>query len=146
MTEIDPHLQNAMYGTPEVNPDEQHHYLGTFKERVYKTQRMETIGEDRYLKAWGEEFEHHPDGVLLLNGRLDADATMPYMQLAKQDGINFRLVNDPTMTKTDLGVVFTANHAVNTKQLAIEDVQIDDTTSTVKNEPTKKSWLKKLFS
>ncbi|WP_185696060.1 YueI family protein [Weissella viridescens] len=146
MTELDPHLQNAMYGTPEVNPDEQHHYLGTFKERVYKTQQMATVGDSKYLTVWDETFQKHPDGVLLLNGRLDADATMPYMQLAKKDNVDFRLVSDPMMTATDLGVVFTADHAVHSKQLAIEDADLNEPAPTPKKEPEKQSWFKKLFS
>ena len=31
---VDQRLQNAVYGTPKINPDEQRRYLGTFRERV----------------------------------------------------------------------------------------------------------------
>ena len=29
MPDMDPHMQAAVYGTPQINPDERNHYLGT---------------------------------------------------------------------------------------------------------------------
>ena len=31
------HLNNGLYGTPQLHPDEQRKYLGTFRERVSLT-------------------------------------------------------------------------------------------------------------
>ena len=33
-SEIDQRIQNGIYGTPKIKPDEQRHYMGTFRERV----------------------------------------------------------------------------------------------------------------
>ena len=36
-SEIDQRIQNGIYGTPKIKPDEQRHYMGTFRERVWLT-------------------------------------------------------------------------------------------------------------
>ena len=33
--QLQKHLDAGRYGTPQVNPDEQRKYLGTFRERCY---------------------------------------------------------------------------------------------------------------
>ena len=33
--DVQSHLDKGMYGTPLVNPEEQHKYMGTFRERCY---------------------------------------------------------------------------------------------------------------
>lgn len=33
--DVKSHLDKGLYGTPLVNPEEQHKYLGTFRERCY---------------------------------------------------------------------------------------------------------------
>lgn len=150
MTEIDPHLQNAVFGTPEVNPDEQHHYLGTFRERVYMTQRIDSLDNDRFQAIWKQILTDHTDGVLLLNGVLDTDDLNPFMQLAQQQQVEFRLVSDPQLMKTDLGIVYTADHAVHVEQIEIEQVSEKETpieTTPIEATPKakKQSWFSKLF-
>ncbi|MBM7616509.1 uncharacterized protein YueI [Weissella uvarum] len=144
MAEIDPHLQNAMYGTPEINPDEKHYYLGTFKERVYATQQIKTIDQTDLILAWKNEIKRHPAGLLLLNGRVEMTQLNAYMQLAKQQDIEFRLVNDPVLMKSPLGVVYTASQAIEGGPVAIEDTVTPVVTEQNQAE-AKKPWYKRLF-
>lgn len=145
MTEIDPHLQNAVFGTPEVNPDEQHHYLGTFRERVYMTQRIDSLDNDRFQVIWKRILTDHADGVLLLNGVLDTDDLNPFMQLAQQQQVEFRLVSDPQLMKTDLGIVYAADHAVHVEQIEIEQISEKETPVEATPKTKKQSWFSKLF-
>lgn len=51
----DQHLQNAIYGTPKINPDEQRKYLGTFRERVGLTINVDQLQQADWTKAFEQE-------------------------------------------------------------------------------------------
>jgi len=141
MTELDPHMQKAMYGTPELNPGEQHQYLGTFRERVYAVQTPGCLGEATYLAAWTQEFKRHPQGTLLLNGHIDMIELEPYIKLATTQRVGFTIKSDALFAKSEFAVVYTADQAVNITDIDIAS-QVVTKTATVT--PAKK-WYQNLF-
>ena len=44
-------IDNAVYGTPKIKPDEQRKYLGTFRERVCLTISVQELQEQDWTKA-----------------------------------------------------------------------------------------------
>ena len=68
--DVQSHLDKGMYGAPLVNPEEQHKYMGTFRERCYLSMTVaemkDPINKENFLK----EIEKQPDVTVLLNGSL----------------------------------------------------------------------------
>lgn len=145
--EMDPHVQNGLYGTPEINPDEKHQYLGNFRERVYALQTRATVGDSRYLQAWEEQLEAHPEAVLYLNGHIDSDVLNQYMKLAAKHQLKFTLKTDAIYDQSDIVVVLAGHSAVHQEPVSIEKTITDGKDSRDSNDQTKpkKPWYKKLF-
>jgi len=151
MPEMDPHLQNALYGTPKLNPDEQNHYLGSYRERVYALQSMDSLDDERVMKAWDGLLSEHPNAIFKLNGHLSADELLPYIQIAKAHHVEFTLVTDAASEKYHVVAALIANHAVHVDDVNIEDTLVEKDTSkqqeaekqeTVK---PKKKWYQRFF-
>lgn len=145
MPDMDPHMQAAVYGTPQINPDERNHYLGTFRERIYAAQTRETFGQPAYMATWEKQFKAHPDGTLLLNGHLNMDDLEPYIKLASKSHVGFTLKSDDVFDRSDVVAVFTAKEAVNIDQIDIVKLTETPATKTAPSTSEKKPWYKKLF-
>lgn len=145
---MDPHVQAGLYGTPQVNPDEQNHYLGNFRERVYAIQTREHIGEPRYMQAWERQMAKYPDATLYLNGHLDRAILDKFMKLASHYKMRFTLKTDDVYDRSDIMVVLAAKTAVHQEIVDIvvttneQDQSIQEPQSESK---TKSPWYKKLF-
>nr|WP_290032754.1 DUF1694 domain-containing protein [Ligilactobacillus cholophilus] len=46
--QLQEHLNKGMYGTPQLKPDEQRKYLGTFRERVDLTMTFAQLNSGKY--------------------------------------------------------------------------------------------------
>ncbi|WP_242981046.1 YueI family protein [Weissella cibaria] len=145
MSDMDPHMQAAVYGTPQINPDERNHYLGTFRERVYAAQTRDTFGQAAYMPTWEAQFRAHPDGTLFLNGHLELDDLSPYMQLASKYSIGFTLKSDDVFDRSDIVAVFAAKEAVNIDQIDIVKLTKAPTVEGESQPAAKKPWYKRLF-
>lgn len=92
--DVQSHLDKGMYGTPLVNPEEQHKYMGTFRERCYLSMTVaemkDPINKENFLK----EIEKQPDVTVLLNGSLPLTIQNQYIQLATKQNVRFTIVND----------------------------------------------------
>lgn len=111
---VDQRLQNAVYGTPKINPDEQRRYLGTFRERVCLTISVEQLRQHDWSPALKKELQKGIGTQVFLNGNLDDDELHPYMQAVVQEHASFTLKTDPEY-RTDpdkLAVVVAAKTAV----------------------------------
>ncbi|MHC5373988.1 YueI family protein [Enterococcus sp. LJL120] len=137
--ELQKHLDKGIYGAPLVNPDEQHKYLGTFRERCHLTMTLEEMpkkaNQDNLLK----EFALHPGSSLLLNGKVEQSVESIYIQLASKQNIRFTIVNDFVGDQpTDIGLVFAAKTAVNEEVVDVE-AKYPLSSETSATEPEKKS-------
>lgn len=143
---MDPHVQAGLYGTPQVNPDEQNHYLGNFRERVYALQTREHVGESQYMQAWEKQFSKYPEATLYLNGHLDRDTLDKFIKLASRYKLRFTLKTDEVYNHSDVMVVLAAKFAVHQDIVDINELISKQTQSIQKPESeTKKPWYKKLF-
>lgn len=140
---MDPHVQTGLYGTPQVNPDEQNHYLGNFRERVYALQTREHAGENQYMQAWEKQFSKHPEATLYLNGHLDREVLDKFIKLASRYKLRFTLKTDELYNHSDVMVVLAAKFAVHQEIVDInkQTTQLDPK----KESETKTPWYKKLF-
>ncbi|ANZ61702.1 hypothetical protein AYR62_03960 [Secundilactobacillus paracollinoides] len=109
------HLDNAMYGTPMLHPDEQRQYLGTFRERVSLLVTVQEIRDKQFQDALTQEISAHPDYQVIFNGHLEAAELAPYMGIASKAGTKFTIVSDDFYPHQpdSAGFVVVAKNAIN---------------------------------
>ncbi|MBO0482122.1 YueI family protein [Candidatus Enterococcus courvalinii] len=141
--ELQSHLDKGRYGTPLVNPEEQHKYLGTFRERCYVSM---TIGEMKKAENQAnflKELEKYPDEQILLNGSMSEDLQARYIQLATKQKVRFTVINDFVKNDDDsLGLILTAKEAVNEPVIDIEKKYPKEQESEQSEKPKKSLWDK----
>lgn len=91
--DLDARLQNAMFGLPVLNPDEQHRYLGTFHERIELRITFEQALRYDFTPARIALFKNPITYQLLLHGQLDMDVMGRYIRLANQQQVRFAIKN-----------------------------------------------------
>lgn len=107
-------IENAVYGTPKVKPDEQRKYLGTFRERVCLTISVQELREQDWRAALAAELKRGIGNLVFLNGNLPHEEIHPYLLTTNQNGGIFTLKTDPEY-RTDpvsLAVVVAAKKGV----------------------------------
>ena len=139
------HLDNAMYGTPLLKPEEQRKYMGTFRERCYLTMTIEQMKKTEDKANFLKELAQYPDATVLLNGAMASDLQSAYIKLINERQTKFTVVNDfVENTPNALGLVLTSNEAVNEETIDIEQ-KYPKQTSTEATEQPKKGFWHKLF-
>ncbi|GGC91789.1 YueI family protein [Enterococcus wangshanyuanii] len=144
--DLQKHLDNAMYGTPQLKPEEQRKYMGTFRERCYLTmtiaQMKDSINKEHFLN----EAQHHPEAFVLLNGAMDIALQSSYIKSINERNIPFTVVNDSvTNTPDSLGLILAAKEAVNVETIDIAQKYPKENTSDEKS-PVKKGFWHNLFN
>ncbi|WP_367295158.1 YueI family protein [Levilactobacillus yonginensis] len=148
-SQMEQHLQNSVYGTPKINPDEQRHYLGTFRERVSLAMTIAEVTDRKNLDAFITEISAHPDFQVILNGHINQTDLGPYMKLASQHNLKFTIKQDEIygVNDTDLGLVVASDHAINENPILLpKKYPVNRSLTTTKSKtPAKTSWLDKLL-
>ena len=108
------HIDNAIYGTPKIKPDEQRKYLGTFRERVCLTISVQELRTQNWQAALVEELTRGIGSLVFLNGNLPHEEIHPYLLATNQNGGTFTMKTEPEFrTEPDsLAVVVAAKTAV----------------------------------
>lgn len=107
-------IDNAIYGTPKIKPDEQRKYLGTFRERVCLTISVQELHEQNWQEAVAAELKKGIGNLVFLNGNLPDEEIHPYLLVTNQNGGTFTLKTEPEFKTrpTDLAVVVAAKKGV----------------------------------
>ncbi|KRL84516.1 YueI family protein [Lacticaseibacillus pantheris] len=134
------HLNNAMYGPRQTNPDERRHYLGSLRERVLLRVDNSNMAQATTLPALRTQLpplvgeDHHA----LINGKLDVTVTGPVMKLLGDIDMPLTMVNDATAQTADdaPGLLVVSDHAVNR-----DDISLHLTATTNADAPQKKKGL-----
>ncbi|MEE6635521.1 YueI family protein [Limosilactobacillus pontis] len=115
-------IENAIYGTPKIRPDEQRKYLGTFRERVCLTISVKELHEQNWQPALVAELKRGIGNLVFLNGNLPHEEIHPYLLATNQHGGSFTMKTDPEF-KTDpdsLAVVVAAKTGVYQSPVDVE--------------------------
>ncbi len=88
-------IENAIYGTPKIKPDEQRKYLGTFRERVCLTISVKELHEQDWQPALVAELKRGIGNLVFLNGNLPHEDIHPYLLATNQHGGIFTMKTDP---------------------------------------------------
>ncbi|WP_057895952.1 YueI family protein [Liquorilactobacillus oeni] len=104
--ELENRLDSSLYGTPQLKPDEQRHYLGTFRERVALTLDFKEVKNSDYLEILKKELESHPEYHLLINGNVPSGSFSALIKISRQTNTNFETVaNNTTNSESELAAV-----------------------------------------
>ncbi|BAK20794.1 YueI family protein [Melissococcus plutonius] len=115
------HLDEGMHGIPLIKPDEQHRYMGTFRERCYLTMTLTQMEKPENQLNLLKELQKHPNVTSLLNGKMSPDLQNTYIKLINKNNNHFTIINDFVENKPDaFGLIVTANEAVNEPIIDIE--------------------------
>lgn len=140
------YLQKGQYGVKQTLLSERKEFLGSLRERVYLTARLEQLSQKNALKAFRDEFQKYPDGHLLLNGTFGMDSFDAYIKESKSAGIPFTLVANEYAQTSPYAIVYTASTAVDEPVIDLAEKH----PLPLKNEPQqkkqKKSFFKRFFS
>lgn len=104
-------IQNGIYGSPKVKPDEQRRYLGTFRERVWLTITVAEAKQQDWSSALQKELTVHPDSLVIINGNLDDSFTRNYLTVANSLNVQFTIkTGTDTKTTDDAFAVIVTDH------------------------------------
>jgi uncharacterized protein YueI len=113
-------LDHAIYGTPEIKPEERALFLTTFRERIHvaltKSQVIKAGTYDEVINV----MKTKRNLKLFLNGNLSYSIYSNYIQQANANGVPFTIVT-PT-TNTPFGLILAdGTDAVSPQSFVIED-------------------------
>lgn len=144
--QLQSHLDRGRYGSPLVNPDEQHKYMGTFRERCVLSMTVAEMKKKENQSRFVKELKKYPELTILLNGALPEQLQAAYIQLATQNKVKFTVINDFVETNPEsFGLLLTAKEAVNKEVIDIEEKYAASETSEAAKPKEDKGFWHKLF-
>ncbi|KRN01741.1 hypothetical protein FD13_GL000570 [Levilactobacillus senmaizukei DSM 21775 = NBRC 103853] len=144
---MEQHIQKAQYGTPKVNPDEQRHYLGTFRERISLMMTIAEVTSHQHLDAFTTEITAHPDYQLILNGHIDQANLAPYLKLASQHQVRLTIRQEAIYGEApdELGLIVASNQAINQNPISLNKKYPQKIAPTPPTVAPKRSWWQRLW-
>ncbi|USS85155.1 YueI family protein [Fructilactobacillus myrtifloralis] len=129
-------------GTPQINPDEQRRYLGTFRERVALVIPVAAVTNPDAPTQVEALLKDHSDYGLLINGNLPQADQSPYLKIAASLHAKYTLKNSAEYgtEPEQAGIVVAAATAIN-----VADVQFKATTETTAKSDKAPSFWHRLF-
>lgn len=143
--QIQKHLDKGRYGTPLVKPEEQHKYMGTFRERCYLSMTIAEMKKIENQEKLIHELEKHQDASILLNGQIPSDLQGTYIRLATKHQAKFTVVNDVDDRPDAFGLLVTAKEAVNEPVIDVEEKYPENKTAEEPEDRPEEGFWKKLF-
>ena len=150
------HLNNGLYGTPQLHPDEQRKYLGTFRERVSLTITFKEFSNNQNacLTAIKQEISSNTEEELniKINGQLSSDIINKIIQISKENNTKFEYLADTSFSHDDdanVIVICSSKSALHIENIDVESKyhELFERKPEEKNDPKedKKGFLSKLF-
>ena len=149
------HLNNGLYGTPQLHPDEQRKYLGTFRERVSLTITFKEFSNNQNacLTAIKQISSNTEEELSIkINGQLSSDIINKIIQISKENNIKFEYLADASFSHDDDAnaiVICSSKSALHIENIDVESKyhELFERKSEEKNDPKedKKGFLSKLF-
>ncbi|MGI1827287.1 YueI family protein [Ligilactobacillus salivarius] len=150
------HLNNGLYGTPQLHPDEQRKYLGTFRERVSLTITFKEFlnNQNACLTAIKQEISSNTEEELSIkiNGQLSSDIINKIIQISTENNTKFEYLADTSFSHDDDAnaiVICSSKSALHIENIDVESKYHDlferKTEENNDSKENKKGFLSKLF-
>lgn len=111
-------LQVGMYGTPELKREEKKIYLGCFRERILKALTKKQVMEPGVYKEILDAIRDKRAKRLVISSAVQLTFAMDYINLAKNNGVEFTLVNGDDYSG-DIGLVVVSDTAVDEEDIFV---------------------------
>ncbi|MGX4687097.1 DUF1694 domain-containing protein [Vagococcus sp. JNUCC 83] len=148
--DIQDYLDKGLYGSPQLKPDEQKKYLGTFRERVVFILSLSDLTASQYEEFAKKQFNDYPDGTLLVNALVKPAIQKELIHLTQTSNILLKLVDteNTTLTPNTIVVVYSLNHAINKEdiELPLKKRSTQTADSVKENKTSSGGFLSHLFS
>lgn len=120
--DINERLQNEQLGggQPQINPDEQRRYLGTFRERVIVAVKASQVSQSNIQAQFEAALKAQPIGKILINQDVAGASFAAYVAIASRTNHPFTLLSHVATTSTQddpIAVLLAADTAVNCDQI-----------------------------
>lgn len=120
--EVQKRLDTGMGGVPLLKPEEQHKYLGTFRERCCLAMTIQQMKSRHNQQALLAEFKKHSNVALLLNGAISEELQEEYIRLATENNMRFTIINDHVKNDPDsFGAILAGKEALNEAVIDVEE-------------------------
>ncbi|MDN6070505.1 MAG: YueI family protein [Lactococcus plantarum] len=150
MNDLENRLERASSGEYRLNPDEQKHYLNTYRERVLLAINLadaQNLLLKPHFDAILSRFDNQDETVFVkVCGKLPDELSGYYLKLAADHHFEGQILAE---ADTDcFGIVIHTDHAVNQEKISLTDcfpdINLSDQ-SEQPEQPKKKSFFDKLF-
>lgn len=133
--DIQDYLDKGMYGTPQLKPDEQKKYLGTFRERVVFILFLSELSSNSFEEFAVNQFKQYPGGTLLVNALVKPTIQKKLIHLTQENQVLLKLIDTEHTTLADdsIAVVYSLNHAINKEEIKMPFKKRTPGASTAKN-------------
>lgn len=143
--ELQKHLDNSRYGTPQIKPEEQHRYLGTFRERCYLSMTMQQMQDSTWQAQFAKHLPDYPEAEIRINGNLPESLQATYLHICAQAQRNFTIIQtNEAPTLETIGLLLVNTQAVDEPIIDIAQKWPEKNSSTPEQSP-KPSFLQKWF-
>ncbi len=115
-TNLEKTVEFALWGAPEIKPEEKKKWLGEFRERIIMGISLETASQAESIIHVEKALEDQQAEMLIVNNSLPSEIVTRYMQLAKKVNREYKSVD--TDHTNAMGVVVASRQAV--KREAVE--------------------------
>ena len=120
--DINERLQNEQLGggQPQINPDEQRRYLGTFRERVIVAVKASQVNQTNIQSQFEAALKAQPIGKILINQDVASASFTAYVAIAARTNHPFTLLSHVATSATQddpIAVLLAADEAVNIDQI-----------------------------
>lgn len=120
--DVQDYLEKGMFGTPQLKPDEQRKYLGTFRERVYLSMTIEEMRNKQNLRHLKTELAQNPNNQLLINAAVGITIQSDYMKVAQEAGCLFKIVDTDHNTDNEaIGLVYAGETPANLETISVSE-------------------------
>ena len=118
-SELERTISTGISGPPELKKEEKALYLGVFKERVLKVLTKRQVSETKVYTEIVQALKDIRAKKLLIRGDLQFTVRHKYQQKARELGIKYTSVFDPSL-KGDIGLVVASDDAVDVEDISVE--------------------------
>ena len=144
--QIQKHLDKGRFGTPQINPDEQRKYLGTFRERCYLSMTIGQMKDKDNQQKLLTDLKNNPGSQILLNGQISESLQGAYIQLITKTQHPFTVVNDFSGEDPgDIGLLVVAKEAVNQPVIDVDEKYPDQKEPEEVEKKDKPGFFDRLF-
>ena len=117
---LEQQVEQGLYGKPEIKKEEKNRFLGEFKERVICFLTRQQIEESGVYPQVLNAIQDSKAKKLILDREIDENRARDYIDLARENKLDFKRVDSPDF-KGEVGLVVVSDKAVDVKKRKIKN-------------------------